>query len=167
VTIPSREIERRYLLRALPSALLHVPFTRIAQGYLPGERLIERVRHAVAPDGSERFTRTVKAGSGIERIELEEDTDAATFGVLWTLTEGRRILKRRHHMIDGDLAWEVDLFDDRPLVLAEVELSSTETVVTPPPWLTAVLVCEVTDDGRFTNAALSRHAGVPDPHVSP
>jgi CYTH domain-containing protein len=163
VTAPQTEIERRFLLSAAPAVLDEWPITRLEQGYLPGTRLIERVRRAVHPDGRSEYTRTVKLGSGIERIEVEEGTDEATFTVLWSLTAGRRIVKRRHRVPSGGLLWEVDVFEDRPLVLAEVELPSVETPVALPDWLTSVLVCEVTDDGRFTNAALSQHTTVPDP----
>lgn len=164
MTGPHTEIERRFLLSGIPAGLDQAPVTRLEQGYLPGERLIERVRRTVHPDGRTEFTRTVKVGSGIARVEVEETTDAVTFEVLWSLTEGRRIRKRRHRLSSDGVVWEVDVFEDRPLVMAEVELPSVDSTVALPAWLSELLVCEVTDDGRFTNAALSRHAGVPDPH---
>jgi CYTH domain-containing protein len=156
-----REIERKYLLSALPEQLRQAAPWQIRQGYLPGERLIERVRHTVAPDGAERYVRTVKLGRGVERIEVEEPTDRETFAVLWTLTAGRRVQKRRYRVPDGAFVWEIDQFDDRPLVLAEIELPAADTVVSIPSWLAPVLVREVTDDGRYTNAQLARTSTLP------
>ena len=42
------EIERKYLLRALPPEAAHVRPKEIDQGYLPGSRLVERSELAVA-----------------------------------------------------------------------------------------------------------------------
>jgi adenylate cyclase len=159
-----REVERKYLLAALPSRAAEAPAWRIAQGYLPGERLIERVRHLIAPDGRESFVRTVKVGSGVERIELEEPTDRATFDVLWTLTIGRRLEKLRMPIAEGAHVWEIDRFLDRDLVLAEIELPAADTPVHFPDWLAPYVVREVTDEGAYTNAQLARESTA-RPHV--
>ena len=153
--VEDREIERKYLLRALPAEAKRAPAEELEQGYLPGERLVERVRRVRGPDG-ERFYRTVKLGAGVERIEVEEETTRDVFDALWKLTKGRRVVKRRHRVADGDLVWEIDDFRDRALVLAEIELPTTDTVVTFPPWLRDVVEREVTDEGEFTNARLAR-----------
>jgi len=150
-----REIERKYLLRALPREAKGAPAAEIEQGYLPGSRLVERVRRVRDADG-ERFYRTVKLGAGVERVEVEEETTADIFAALWRLTKGRRVRKRRHMLPDGDLVWEIDDFRDRKLVLAEVELPSADTAVTIPPWLRDLVEREVTDEGEFTNASLAK-----------
>ncbi|MCU0634610.1 MAG: hypothetical protein MUE41_07035 [Gemmatimonadaceae bacterium] len=151
-----REIERKYLLRGLPPRAAETTPWQIDQGYLPGDVLIERVRRTVAPDGSTRYTRTVKAGRGVARIELEEAADQTTFDVLWTLTVGRRVRKARHRVADGAYVWEIDHFLDRALDLAEIELRHTDDVVAPPDWLAPWIVREVTDEGAYTNAQLAR-----------
>lgn len=162
---PPQEIERRYLLDALPAAVRDTPAWVIAQGYLPGERLIERVRETRAPDGTVQHVRTVKLGTGVARVEVEEACDPTTFAVLWSLTDGRRLTKRRHRLVEGALCWEIDVFTDRALVLAEVELPTIDTPVPFPAWLAPHVVAEVTEDPRFTNAQLSRHRDVP-PHAT-
>ena len=50
--------------------------------------------------------------------------------------------------------WEVDVFagENAPLVVAEVEIERADAAVVLPPWVGA----EVTDDPRYTNAALAR-----------
>ncbi len=149
------EIERKYLLSGMPPSLEGQPFREIEQGYIPGERLHERVRR-VRKDGTEWYVRTVKVGSGIRRIELQEDTDRETFEVLWPLTEGRRVIKRRYRVPEGGLTWEVDEFTDRDLVLAEIELPSEDVKPRLPDWIAPYVVREVTDESEYLNMNLAR-----------
>lgn len=153
---PDREIERKYLLSKMPDLDgLDAELRQIEQGYLPGERLAERVRRVRAPDGTHWF-RTVKLGSGVSRIEVEEETSERIFKSLWTLTRGRRVRKHRYRVQNGELVWEIDRFRDRRLVLAEVELPAEDTPVEIPQWLAAVLVREVTGDPAYVNLNLAR-----------
>ncbi len=149
------EIERKYLLSDLPAEARGASAVEIEQGYLPGERLTERLRH-LRDDGSERWVRTVKLGSGSMRTEVEEETTPEVFAALWPLTNGRRVRKRRYALVDGPLTWQIDEFLDRDLVLAEVELPSANVVVEPPTWLAPLVVREVTDEPDFANATLAR-----------
>ena len=149
------EIERKYLLSALPPLGAAREIEEIEQGYLPGERVVERLRH-VRTNGTERYLRTVKSGTGVSRLELEEPIDPATFSRLWPLTEGRRLRKRRYRVPDGDRVWEVDEYLDRELAVAEIELGAGNEEVRPPAWLAPVLVREVTDDVSYSNRALAR-----------
>jgi CYTH domain-containing protein len=150
------EIERKYLLRALP-VMPHVQTVlEIEQGYIPGEKLVERLRRERHPDGSVKYYRTVKLGSGVQRVEIEDETDQRTFGHLWQLTEGRRLTKRRHLAPHGSEVWEIDEFTDRDLVLAELEIDHADARIDMPDWLRAVLVREVTDERAYTNRSLAR-----------
>lgn len=150
---PRAEIERKYLLREVPAAVRDQPAVEIVQGYLPGERVNERVRRATGPDGT-RYTRTMKYGRGLERIELEDEIDAALFDGLWPLAT-RRLAKRRWRVPADGLLWEIDEFADRPLVLAEVELPTGDTAVALPAWLAAALEREVTGDPAYDNVTLA------------
>ena len=173
MTSDGREIERVWLLReppAIPESL-DVETWRIEQGYLapPAEREEElarlgfpegRLRRIEDPAGGERFFHTVKSGSGIVRIEREREIDRAEFERAWPATEGRRLAKtRRRVRIDG-LVWEIDVFHDLPLAMAEVELEDESQALTLPSWLAAVVVREVSDDARYRNSALAVH-GLP------
>lgn len=150
------EIERKYLLRALPRMPRVSDVLEIEQGWLPGEKLMERLRRQRSRDGTVRHFRTIKLGSGVSRMELEEETDAATFEHLWLLTEGRRLTKRRYVVTDGDDTWEIDEFTDRDLVLAELEFDDPGHEVVIPTWLAPVLVRDVTDEKQYTNRSLAR-----------
>ncbi len=150
------EIERKYLLRGRPKLPRATAILEIDQGYIPGEKLVERLRRQRDENGFTRYFRTVKLGSGVERMELEDETDERTFRHLWELTEGRRLKKRRYLVPHGAEVWEIDEFTDRPLWLAELELDHAGADVQIPDWLKPVLVREVTDEPAYTNRSLAR-----------
>jgi CHAD domain-containing protein/CYTH domain-containing protein len=151
------EIERKYLLRGLPE----LPggagrrTLEIEQGYIPGERVRERIRR-VRENGRGTWYRTMKLGMGLERLEFEDETTAEIFDAMWPLTAGHRLRKRRHVVPEGELAWEIDQFLDRELVLAELEIPSAETPVTVPDWLAPYVVREVTGELEYLNSTLAR-----------
>ena len=152
----NREIERKYLLTGLPPRVLTAAVVHIDQGYLPGVRINERVRRSKR-DGAVRFYRTIKSGAGIEKLEIEEETDERFFAAVWPLTLGHRIEKRRYEVPDWELVWEIDEFLDRSgLWLAEVELRAVDQVVVVPSWLAEFVAREVTEEVRYTNHALSK-----------
>jgi len=150
-----REIERKYLLRGLPPFVRGKPYARLAQGYVPGEAIIERVRRKSDRSGT-KFFRTVKLGRGIERIEIEERISRSLFGALYALTEGKRVEKRRYTLEDAGYTWEIDVFTDRELVLCEVELASPTETPEPPAWLAPYVEREVTEESEFVNFNLAK-----------
>ncbi len=145
------EVERRFLVTDLPGRL--GDGTPIVQGYLMTEPAAVRVRKA-----ADACTVTIKTGSGMARTEIERAITEDEFSALWSVATDLRISKHRHRveLTDGHTA-ELDLFDDdlagRRIV--EVEFASTEEAhaFEPPSWFGR----EVTDDGRYTNAALARN----------
>lgn len=150
------ETERKYLLRALPDQARDAPWREIAQGYLPGTELVERLRVVTTPDGRVRRYRTVKLGTGITRAEAEEEASAELFDALWPLTAGRRVSKRRYVVEEAGLRWELDVFHGRELVMAEVELDEPGTSPELPAWLAPQVVREVTGEDAYVNLNLAR-----------
>ena len=151
----SQEIERKYLLRQMPPSAKVAPVLRIEQGWLPGVQINERMRKVIER-GEEHRYRTIKAGVGVSRLEVEEEISAPLFDHLWPLTAGRRVVKSRHKIHHGGLIWEIDDFADRELVLAEVEVPSEDTPVEPPEWLKPYVVREVTGEEGYSNLQLAR-----------
>lgn len=143
------ERERRFLVTAVPQGLAEP--TRIVQGYLMTRPAAVRVRRE-----DNRFTLTIKTGSGLVRTEIERSIEADEFDALWAVVTDLRIEKRRHRLtLDDGLVAELDLFDGdlsgRRIV--EVEFGSDDAAARfqPPGWFGR----EVTDDSRFTNAGLA------------
>jgi adenylate cyclase len=148
------EIERKFLVDALPPDLERHPASAIEQGYL-----------AIHADGTEvRIRRrdgsavlTVKSGGSLARVEEELVLEGGAFERLWPLTEGRRIEKVRH-LIPAEspaLVIELDVYggDLAGLVVAEIEFRSEADAdgFTPPAWLGR----DVTGDARFKNQRLA------------
>jgi CYTH domain-containing protein len=149
----SLEIERKYLLDRVPKLPAHAVSWRLEQGYLTDE--CGRLRRTVKPDGAVVCTHTVKQGRGLVRHETERTLTMVEFEATWPRTEGRRLRKTRHLVREGDLVWAIDCYDDLDLVLAEVEIPSADTAVTPPAWLRSCVVREVTDEPAYQNYELA------------
>jgi adenylate cyclase len=149
------EIERKFLVAQRPAWLDGCRSEALDQGYL-----------AIGPDDEVRIRRsedgarlTVKRGRGEERLEEEVEIGEEQLAVLWPLTEGRRVEKRRYR-VDGDPAIEVDVYSGEleGLITAEVEFPSREDAdrFSPPRWLGD----EVTGHDRYANQQLAIH-GMP------
>jgi CHAD domain-containing protein/CYTH domain-containing protein len=157
------EIEHKYLLSAEPT----IPdecvrdVIAIEQGYLPGKRITERLRREGHADGTIRFVRNLKAGRGLVRTEIEEDISPELFHLLWPITSARRVRKQRTMASAGTTVIAIDVFLDRPLVLAEVEVELVDDAVELPDWVLDVLAAEVTDDSSYSNAKLAQPDATP------
>ncbi len=154
------EHERKFLLAALPPRAAEDEGVEITQGWLPGAQLRERIRRVHGPEG-DRYWRALKRGEGPVRLEAEEETTREVFDVLWPLTDGRRVAKRRRRVREGSVVWEIDEFTDRELVVAEVELPARASEVPLPDWLRPLVVRDITDDPAYLNENLAATPGVP------
>jgi CYTH domain-containing protein len=151
----STEIERKYLLDALPDADALGAGTRIRQGYLAQDGDVE-VRVRITPA---RSSLTVKSGRGQRRTEVDVALSPAEAETLWALTAPRRIDKTRYVIplpASGPHQAEVDVYAGAlaGLRVVEVEFPSAAAAAAfvPPAWFGR----EVTDDGRWSNASLAR-----------
>jgi adenylate cyclase len=144
------EVERKFLVHEAPS-LDDAQADEIDQGYL-----------AIGSDGEVRLRRkgehlllTAKRGGGLSRDEAEVELDRDAFEELWQLTEGRRLHKRRHVLLLGELEIEVDVYagDLDGLVVAEIEFPTEDAARSfePPEWLGE----DVTGDPRYLNETLA------------
>ncbi len=149
------EIERRFLLRRVPATAEAFALQEIEQGWLPGTRVVERIRPLRRPELGVTY-RTRKWATGSASTWPEGEVDATLFEEIWPLTAGRRVAKRRHVVSDYGLQWEIDQFLDRDLVLADVAVPERDTPVELPEWLQPYIVREVTGEGAYTSRALAR-----------
>ncbi len=86
-TTQNQEIERKFLLNGLPAFDRPDSIAEIEQGYLPGKRVIERLRR-VRDENKEELLRTIKEGTGMTRLEVEEPLPAELFEQLWPRPPG-------------------------------------------------------------------------------
>lgn len=155
------EIERKYLLTGVPPEAAAVAPTLIEQGWLPGNALRERLRRSTNPDGTVVCWRNVKLGPAQARVEIDEGTSRDLFDAMWPLTAAARVRKQRHVVRDAAYAWEIDVFLDRDLVLAEVELSGLDDRPAVPGWLAPYVERDVTGEPAFFNSVLARAERTP------
>jgi CYTH domain-containing protein len=151
------EIERKYLLRAMPIMPADVIVQRLEQGYLPMPASMGAATTDELTGG--RIRRITHADV---RMETEREITAEQFATAWARTRNRRLTKTRHLRREGPFVWAVDRFDHMDLVLAEVEMPSADAMAPIPPWLEGYVVREVTDDPRYGNYTLALAIGAKD-----
>jgi len=154
------EIERKFLLDALPDDIEQQPNNLIRQGYVVTDASNEvRVRAK-----GENYYLTIKQGSGLSRNEVEMAISEDQFNTLWGLTVNKRIEKVRYDYQAPASLIEIDIYNNglSPLKVAEVEFSSVEESrhFIPPSFFGR----EVTEDKSYKNAALAVH-GMPDSYM--
>jgi CYTH domain-containing protein len=147
------EVERKYLLRERPDGLDARESGRLEQGYLALDPAGAEVRVRRKGD---RHTLTVKTGAGLVRGEEELEIDAGAFARLWSLTDGRRVVKTRYLVpLDDRLTAEVDIYEGAldGLMTAEVEFpdEAAAHAFAAPAWLGE----DVTGDKRYANQRLA------------
>ncbi len=153
---PGIEIERKFVLPALPASLAYARREPIRQGYVALDGDTE-VRVRLTPKGCKL---AIKHGRGSVRVEEEFAIDRRQADALWELTEGRRVQKTRRRMRVGDVEVEVDEFSGAldGLVVAEIEFDDEDAAMDfrAPEWLGR----EVTGEDAYSNRNLSQH-GIP------
>ncbi|MDQ3138037.1 MAG: CHAD domain-containing protein [Gemmatimonadota bacterium] len=149
------EIERRFLLRRMPASAQAFAFQAIEQGWLPGRRVVERIRLLRRPDVPITYHSSKCATEG-RSMAVGDEVDLQLFEQIWPLTSGRRVVKRRHVMSDYGVQWAIDQFLDRDLVLAQAAPPAEGVEVILPEWLQPYVVREVTGEGAYTSRALAR-----------
>ena len=153
-----KEIERKFLVPSFPcDELATLTPERLFQGYLSLSETSElRLRKR-----DDAFYLTRKQGSGLEREETEEPISEAVFSLLWPLTKGQRVEKRRYVFTIQQYRYELDIYEGKltGLTVLEVEFESRDAarLFTPPHYCSQ----EVTEDKRFKNACLAT-LGKPD-----
>jgi adenylate cyclase len=148
------EIERKFLVASDAwRGAVRGPGTPIRQGYLSAGGAgapVVRVRLA----GPRAFL-TVKGPGGLSRAEFEYPVPPEEAEAMLALCPRPALSKTRYEVPLGPWLWTVDEFHAPArlagLVLAEVELPDEAADPPLPEWLGR----EVTDDPRWTNAALA------------
>jgi len=123
------EIERKFLLDHFPIYLENSSFDSIEQGYiLISENEEVRVRHTINPLGESSYILARKTGSGLVRTEEEAEIQQDAFDILWGMTEGRRIKKKRYYGTEALHPVTIDRYegDLEGLIVAEAEFESEE-----------------------------------------
>ncbi|SKB59274.1 CYTH domain-containing protein [Lachnospiraceae bacterium] len=152
----NREIERKWLVKEVPSGLEQYECLQIEQAYLSSSPTV-RVRRE-----NDHFYLTYKAAKNtpgnndISHEEYNLPLDRVSYEHLRDKRDGRLITKKRYVIpIEGALKIELDVFegDIAPLVLAEVEFSSEEEAMAfeGPDWFGE----DVSFNRKYKNAVMA------------
>ncbi|UOP04672.1 CYTH domain-containing protein [Conchiformibius kuhniae] len=150
--MPNLEIERRFLLANDDWRTAAGASQRLEQGYLSVDK--ERtVRVRIV--GAQAWLTLKGYVSDISRSEFEYPIPPADARHIMRTMCPFVLVKHRYRVPYEGSVYEIDEFfgDNAPLVVAELELPAEDAPFARPAWLGR----EITSDGRFTNAYLSRH----------
>ena len=145
------EIERKYLIHALPSDLSSWKSRRIEQAYLCTDPVV-RIRRS-----DEEYYMTYKSRGLLVREEYNLPLTQKAYEHLKTKADGIILAKTRYlHPLTDTLTIELDVFDApyEGLYLAEVEFpdEASANAFTPPAWFGE----DVTFSTRYHNSTLSK-----------
>jgi len=153
------EIERKFLLSDDSWRDAVTESERMAQGYLVSAQALHdgtarasvRVRRA----GERAWLNIKSAQLGIERAEFEYSVPIADAEQMLTELCDGVLQKIRHHVTVDGVLFEIDEFfgENAGLVVAEVELPSTDAAFPRPAWLGR----EVSHLARYYNVNLIAH----------
>ena len=160
MNINGMEIERKYMIAMPDKAFLDtLDASQITQTYLLGEKgATERVRKRGSGDDFV-YTHTIKYKiSSLSRREDEREISREEYEKLLSRADPERnvIEKTRYCYMYAGALWEIDVFpfwQDKAIM--EIELASEDEAINYPPELH--IVRELTDDKRYTNAAMAKH----------
>ena len=148
------EIERKFLVTG-DAWRKGAKGVRYRQGYIAANAQ-HSVRVRIA--GDQAFL-TIKSGTAkntpLTRLEFEYAIPPAhAEQMLKELCAPEQIHKTRYRIPYDEHIWEIDVFeeDNSGLVVAEIELTDEKQEINLPPWVGK----EVSDDPRYTNAALAK-----------
>ncbi|HFC8518359.1 CYTH domain-containing protein [Neisseria weaveri] len=146
------EIERRFLLENDTWRSQAGAPRLMSQGYLSVEK--ERtIRVRIV--GNQAWLTLKGYISDVSRSEFEYEIPVEHARQMMETMCPFKLEKRRYEIEYKGFLFEIDEYfgDNAPLVVAELELPSEHTAFEKPEWLGE----EITSNGKFTNAYLSKH----------
>ena len=153
-----KEIEKKYLVTE--ESLLNLGLHRtkgkviIEQNYLAIGNEEVRIRKKVKDD-EDKYTLTIKIGSGLEREEIENEITKETYKQINSNISTKPIIKYRETVLIDDLTLEIDTYvneEFNELMVAEIEFNSIDEVNENilPNWA----IQDITYDKSFKNQSL-------------
>lgn len=148
----SVEIERRFLLKNDSWRTEAAAPKTLQQGYMKVDKECSiRVRIV----GTQAWLTVKGYISDASRSEFEYEIPLAHAETMMATMCPFKLEKHRYEIEYGGFTFEIDEYfgDNAPLVVAEIELPSENTVFEKPGWLGE----EITSDSQYTNAYLSKY----------
>jgi CYTH domain-containing protein len=160
------ELERKFLLKSLPN-IKCTKELKIYQYYLNSEPLVaKRIRRSICGDVvNYYYTEKIYDTTNSEHTEeIEKIISVTEFNKLKNKAISL-IKKTRRLYNDGTKDWEIDIFDDMSLIIAEIEFIANGLNVHNksyelnnykiPNFINEVLIMEVSNMKEFSNKELA------------
>ncbi len=146
------EIERKFSVKSTNFLANAKESYKITQGYLNTDKN-RTVRIRIKGEKGFITVKGLSSADGLSRFEWEKEINIKDAEALLLLCEDFVIDKTRYLIPFDTIVFEVDVFEgaNEGLVIAEVELETTDQQFDKPEWLGQ----ELTGDERFYNAYLS------------
>ena len=152
--VKNLEIERKYLLKRLPQ-LKWDQVIHIKQYYLADKT---RIRQSFIPPGGFEYIKCnktlLKKNPRIYK-EIEVILSRGEFQHLLKKAKTGLMKTRFIKKVSGGLKWEIDMYEDLDLIVAEIEIPSKKFKVKLPKFISELLIMEVTKFSEFSNRSLS------------
>ena len=152
------EIERKFLVDDPEHAILSACHSfQIFQGYISNDPA-RTVRLRIGKGKGFLTIKGASSADGTTRLEWEQEIPLSEAKALMPLCLSGVIQKTRHHVVEQQQLFEVDVFEaaHAGLVIAEIELKNAKDKIQLPAWIGK----EVTGDKRYYNSYLAVH-GIP------
>lgn len=148
------EIERKYSVKNNTFLANAKESYKITQGYLNSDKN-RTVRVRIKGDRGFITVKGISSDDGLSRFEWEKEIAVHEAEALLQLCEDFIIDKTRYLIPFKEVVFEVDVFEgaNQGLIIAEVELHSTNQKFDVPDWLGD----ELTGNERYYNAYLSNY----------
>ena len=158
----SLEIERKFLLRRPPIEVLNASYKRerntVFYRWDENIKLWVRATHIIVFENEESTILYVEAikkwiSPGV-CDEKERFLTHAEF-IQHTILSTKTIQKTRHFYKSGSAIWEIDVYENLKLCVAELEVKSMEDSFEIPTCIQNELIMEVTQFKEFSNVSLA------------
>tara|TARA_A100001015_G_scaffold70958_1_gene78625 strand:- start:406 stop:873 length:468 start_codon:yes stop_codon:yes gene_type:complete len=152
------EIERKFLVDNPAQAILSARHSfQIFQGYISNDP-VRTVRLRIGEGKGFLTIKGASSADGTTRLEWEQEIPLLEAKALMPICLPGVIQKTRHHVVEQQQLFEVDVFEGTHtgLVIAEIELKNAKDKIQLPAWIGK----EVTGDKRYYNSYLAVH-GIP------
>ena len=152
------EIERKFLVDNPAQAILSARHSfQIIQGYISNDP-VRTVRLRIGEGKGFLTIKGASSADGTTRLEWEQEIPLLEAKALMPICLPGVIQKTRHHVVEQQQLFEVDVFEGTHtgLVIAEIELKNAKDKIQLPAWIGK----EVTGDKRYYNSYLAVH-GIP------
>ncbi len=153
------EIERKFILKSIPD-IDPIDIIKIEQWYHKRSGIWERARKCTSNINGLYYIHTIKKNvsvgvnmeyeKSLTKEEFDNFIDSCKRGESKYLSKERWIYPH-----DDKLIWEVDVFNEFRLIIAEIEIPQKTFKVKIPKFIKDKLLLEVTGLRKFSNKSLS------------